>query len=45
MLINPIKVYTLGDNGFIAPKVYSFKDKVKVNIFASLEIDFSTLDL
>lgn len=48
-IVNPmdrnIFVYILGDNGFNAPKVYSFKDKVKVNIFDSLLIDFNAFDL
>lgn len=48
-IVNPtdknIFVYTLGNNGFVAPKVYSFNDKIKVNIYDELEIDFSTFDL
>ena len=48
-IVNPMKknifVYTLTDNGYDAPTSYTFKDKVKVNIYDDLEIDFSTFDL
>ena len=48
-IVNPMNknifVYTLTDKGYEAPMVYTFKDKVKVNIYDDLEIDFSTLDL
>ena len=48
-IINPmgknILVYTLTDNGYGAPKIYSFNDKVKVNIYNDLEIDFKSLNL
>lgn len=35
-----ILVYTLADNGYGAHKMYSFNDKVKVNIYNDLEIYF-----
>ncbi|WWU64687.1 Uma2 family endonuclease [Clostridium baratii] len=48
-IINPmdrsILVYLLSDNGYNAPLHYTFSNKIKVNIFGSLEIDFSTFDL
>ncbi|MCT8975536.1 Uma2 family endonuclease [Clostridium sp. CX1] len=48
-IVNPMEknvlVYTLTDNGYNAPKVYSFSDKVKVNIYDNLEIDFNSLNL
>ena len=49
-IVNPIKknifVYTLTDNGqYDAPTSYTLQDKVKVNIYDDLEIDFSTMDL
>lgn len=48
-IINPMEknilVYTLTDNGYGAPKIYSFNDKVKVNIYNDLEIDFKSLNL
>ncbi|OAA94111.1 Uma2 family endonuclease [Clostridium coskatii] len=48
-IINPMEqnilVYTLTDNGYNAPKLYSFNDKVKVNIYDNLEIDFNSLNL
>ena len=48
-IVNPMKknilVYTLTDNGYGAPKMYSFNDKVKVNIYNDLEIDFKLFDL
>lgn len=48
-IVNPIEknilVYTLTDNGYAAPKIYSFNDKIKVNIYNDLEIDFKSLDL
>lgn len=47
-IVNPMKntilVYTLeDDNGYGMPVTYSFKDKVKVNIYNNLEIDFKSL--
>lgn len=49
-IISPMKrnihVYSLNDNNqYDEPKVYTFQDKVKVNIYDNLEIDFSTFDL
>ena len=48
-IVDPIKknifVYTLSDNAYGMPDVYTFNDKVKVNIYDDLEIDFSTIDL
>ena len=48
-IINPIKknmlVYTLTDNGYDAPTSYTFNDKVKVNIYYNLEIDFNSIDI
>ncbi|WP_297424201.1 Uma2 family endonuclease [Clostridium sp.] len=48
-IINPIKktilVYVLTDNGYDAPTPYTFNDKVKVNIYENLKIDFSSFDL
>lgn len=47
-IVNPMKntilVYTLeDDNGYGMPVTYTFKDKVKVNIYDNLEIDFSLI--
>lgn len=48
-IVNPMKksifVYTLTDNGYDAPTSYTFNDKVKVNIYNDLEIDFKSLNL
>lgn len=48
-IVNPMKknilVYTLTENGYGMPDIYTFNDKVKVNIFKSLDIDFSTIDI
>ena len=48
-IVNPMKknifVYTLTDNGYDTPTFYTFKDKIKVNIYNDLEIDFTTFDL
>ena len=49
-IIDPRKrsifVYFLGENGFYdLVNSYTFNDKVKVNIYDDLEIDFSTFDL
>jgi Uncharacterized protein conserved in cyanobacteria len=48
-IVNPIRknisVYTLTDIGYDSPMYYTFQDKVKVNIYESLEIDFSYFDL
>jgi Uma2 family endonuclease len=48
-IVNPIKknifVYTLTDNGYDAPTSYTFNDKIKVNIYDNLEIDFNYIKL
>jgi len=48
-IINPMKknilVYVLTENGYDAPTSYTFNDKVKVNIYDNLEIDFNSIDL
>lgn len=48
-IINPIEknvlVYNLTPNGYDAPKMYTFNDKIKVNIYDNLEIDFKSLNL
>ena len=48
-IINPMRknilVYTLTENGYDAPISYTFDDKVKVNIYDNLEIDFTSIDL
>ena len=48
-IINPIKknilVYVLTENGYDAPTSYTFNDKVNVNIYDNLEIDFNSIDL
>ncbi|WP_160685893.1 Uma2 family endonuclease [Clostridium sp. C2-6-12] len=48
-IVNPIKknilVYALNDKGYDMPDMYTFNDKVKVNIYDNLEIDFSTFNL
>ena len=48
-IVNPMKksilVYTLTDNGYDAPTAYTFNDKIKVNIYDNLEIDFNTIDI
>lgn len=48
-IVNPINksilVYTLSENGYEMPNIYTFNDKVKVNIYENLEIDFPTLNL
>ncbi|MFQ7000590.1 MAG: Uma2 family endonuclease [Clostridium sp.] len=44
--VKKIFVYFLGENGFYdLVNSYTFNDKVKVNIYNDLEIDFSTFDL
>ena len=40
-----ILVYTLYDNGYNVPKIYTFQDKVKVNIYDNLVIDFKEFDI
>lgn len=48
-IVNPIRknilVYTLTDEGYDSPMSYTFQDKVKINIYNDLEIDFSTIDI
>lgn len=48
-IINPMKksilVYTLADNGYDAPTAYTFENKIKVNIYNTLEIDFNSIDI
>ena len=48
-IVNPMKqtvlVYTLTDTGYDMPNIYTFKDKIKVNIYDNLEIDFNSFDL
>jgi hypothetical protein len=38
-------VYILSDNGYEMPNIYTFNDKIKVNIYDNLEIDFTTFNL
>lgn len=46
-IVNPMKknilVYTLTEIGYNEPDLYTFNDKIKVNIFDNLEIDFSSI--
>ena len=48
-IVNPMKksilVYTLSQNGYEMPDSYTFNDKVKVNIYDDLEIDFKQLNI
>jgi len=48
-IINPMRknilVYILTENGYDAPISYTFDDKVKVNIYDNLEIDFNSIDM
>jgi len=48
-IVNPMEenilVYTLTLDGYGAPKMYTFSDKIKVNIYDNLEIDFKSLNL
>ena len=48
-IVNPIKrnifVYTLIDDGYDAPTSYTFNDKVKINIYDNLEIDFNSINI
>lgn len=48
-IVNPMKknilVYTLTDTGYDMPSVYTFNDRIKVNIYDNLEIDFASIDL
>ena len=40
-----MQLYTPYKGFYNEPMFYTFKDKVKVNIYNDLEIDFSTFDL
>ena len=44
-IVNPMKknilVYTLTESGYHQPDLYTFNDKIKVNIVNNLEIDFN----
>ena len=44
-IVNPMKknilVYTLTESGYNQPDLYTFNDKIKVDIFNNLEIDFN----
>lgn len=48
-IVNPMKknilVYTLTDTGYDMPSVYTFNDRIKVNIYNNFEIDFASIDL
>lgn len=48
-IINPMRknilVYVLTENGYDAPITYTFSDKIKVNIYDNLEIDFNSIDI
>jgi Uma2 family endonuclease len=48
-IVNPMRknilVYILTENGYDAPIAYTFDDKVKVNIYDNLEIDFNSIDI
>ena len=48
-IVNPMEtnilVYTLTPDGYGAPKMYTFNDKIKVNIYDNLEIDFKSLNI
>lgn len=48
-IVNPARknvlVYVLTENGYDAPISYTFSDKVKVNIYDNLEIDFNSIDI
>ncbi|WP_297424633.1 Uma2 family endonuclease [Clostridium sp.] len=48
-IVNPMKknvlVYALSSDGYHMPDMYTFNDKVKVNIYDDLEIDFKSLNL
>ena len=48
-IVNPMKknilVYTLTEEGYGMPDMYTFNDIVKVNIYDNLEIDFKLFDL
>jgi hypothetical protein len=42
---NILDINILTDNGYDAPTSYAFQDKVKVNIYDNLEIDFNSIDI
>ncbi|EHJ00319.1 LOW QUALITY PROTEIN: hypothetical protein CDLVIII_3764 [Clostridium sp. DL-VIII] len=48
-IVNPMRknilVYILTKNGYDAPITYTFTDKVKVNIYDTLEIDFNSIEV
>lgn len=48
-IVNPMKesvlVYTLQNGGHDMLEIYSFKDKIKINVFEDLEIDFASFVL
>jgi len=48
-IVNPMKgnilVYSLTDTGYDMPEMYTFNDKIKVNIYEDLEIDFNSFNL
>lgn len=48
-IVNPIRknilVYILTDTGYDAPMSYTFNDKVKINLYETLEIDFNSFDI
>ncbi|OOM76010.1 Uma2 family endonuclease [Clostridium sp. BL-8] len=48
-IVNPMRknilVYILTENGYDAPITYTFTDKVKVNIYDTLEIDFNSIEV
>ncbi len=48
-IINPMRknilVYILTDNGYDSPISYTFQDRIKVNIYDDLEIDFNSIDI
>ncbi|WP_270563846.1 Uma2 family endonuclease [Clostridium beijerinckii] len=48
-IVNPMRrnilVYILTEGGYDAPITYTFADKVKVNIYDNLEIDFNSIDI
>ncbi|MBE6088988.1 MAG: Uma2 family endonuclease [Clostridium beijerinckii] len=48
-IVNPMRrnilVYILTEVGYDAPITYTFADKVKVNIYDNLEIDFNSIDI
>lgn len=43
--MQPRSFHTLTDNGYDAPISYTFQDKIKVDIYDNLEIDFNSIDI